>query len=84
MKDAQERLDQSQKALSQIMRGTKALIGQAEQAAIEACEDQDAGLSADLWSIAASLKAADAALTEAWAKARRLDIGGVRPRFGDK
>jgi multidrug resistance efflux pump len=82
MKDAQERLDRTQDALSKIRRGVSALIGQAEQAATEACEAQDGDLSADLWSIAASLKAADADLTDAWGKARRLNIGGIRPRFG--
>jgi len=84
MKDVQDRLDKGQRALSRLRDGVTALIGQTQQAAREACDARDADLSADLWSLAASLKTADAALTEAWAKARRFNIGGVQPQFGGK
>lgn len=70
MQDAQTRLDKGAAALLRLMK-------QAEKGAAEAC-------AAGMPEAAATLHRMAAYMRLAYAEGRTLDMGGIRPAFGDK
>ena len=86
MKDAQARLDAGAKAFVRLIKANKGIAAQLRQGAVEACEEGEVHLSAELRECAIAVDRAALDNEAVYARLRRLEIEGsdgvIRPAFG--